>query len=424
MPIFQSRIKDNVVKGAFGIYVKTRQRTYLDAISGMFNMPFGYTCKPILDSMWNILNSMPFHPKEHFFTEDYVKTSECLLAQTGIKDGGVLFLSGGSEAVEAAISMTLQYHNTMGFSKKKKIIARTHSYHGATLGARSVTGRNNCADVFSPGYGYDTIQISPPFPVFSENGTENIANIDDIESTILQEGPENIAGFIFEPINHLKGMHQASKEYLLGVRRLCSEYKILMITDEIISGMGRTGPFLNTHKFGVKPDIVLLGKGLSGGYTPVSALVANSQIANTFKGNGGWRFFSYSHTYAANPVGIAATKAALSLLQTTAHTEEFSLLQGVFASKVKGLCDLEDVVRSESSGLTAGITFSPSLGDDSGKRVEELCYSSGVIIRGEENWITLVPSYITSHRELDDIFCVLQGAIQDAKCAKDSTYGT
>lgn len=245
MPIFQSRIKDNVVERTSGICIKAKGKNYFDAISGMFNMPFGYTCKPILNSIWEMLNKIPFHPKEHFFTKDYIDASKLLLAQTKIENGGVLFLTGGSEAVEAAISMAIQYHMKIGCVKKKKIIARAHSYHGATLGARSVTGRNNFADVLTPGY--DTIKISPPFPVLGINGIEKPSGIDDIEAMILKEGPDNIAGFIFEPINHLKGMRQAPEEYLHGVRLLCSKYNILMITDEIVSGMNRTGPFLNTH---------------------------------------------------------------------------------------------------------------------------------------------------------------------------------
>lgn len=410
MPIFQSRLKDTIVKNAVGICIETESKRYLDAISGMFNMPFGYSCKPIVKAICQTLSRVPFHPKEHFYTEDYVNVSECLLKKTSMDNGGVLFLSGGSEAVEAAIAMAIQYHMKMGNAAKKKIIARAHSYHGATLGARSVTGRNNFTDILIDGY--DTVRIAPPFLVDDGNGKEQPYGVDDIESEIVREGPDNIAGFIFEPVNHLKGMHQASLEYLQGVRMLCSKYNILMIVDEIVSGMGRTGPFLNTHKCGVTPDIVILGKGLSGGYTPVSAIVAKSQIANTFAGDDDWRHFSYSHTYAANPVGISATKAALARLQFIGHTNEFRVLNKSFESKVAELRSLGSVIRAESSGLVAGITLASELGSESGKCVEELCFQAGVIIRGEENWIALVPSYTTSISELNKIFRVLRKTIQ------------
>lgn len=420
MPIFQSRLKDTIVKSASGICIVTENKRYLDAISGMFNMPFGYSCNPIVNTICETLRRVPFHPKEHFYTEDYLNVSECLLKKTSMDNGGVLFLSGGSEAVEAAITMAIQYHLKTANAAKRKIIARAHSYHGATLGAKSVTGRNNFTDILTNAY--DTIRIAPPFLVHGDNGKEKPDGVDDIENRIVREGPDNIAAFIFEPVNHLKGMHQASLEYLQGVRMLCSKYNILMIVDEIVSGMGRTGPFLNTHKFGVTPDIAILGKGLSGGYTPVSAIVANSQIANTFAGNDEWRYFSYSHTYAANPVGISATKAALSLLQSIGHTNEFSVLQKSFESKVAELRSLGNVIRAESSGLLAGITLDFELGFESGKCVEKLCFKSGVIVRGEENWIALVPSYTTSSSELNEIFRVLRKAIQTVSLKRSGTH--
>lgn len=411
MPVFQSRLKDVTVQSANGIRIECEDNSYLDAISGMFNMIFGYSCDPIINEITNQLKTLPYHPKEHFYSNNLLETANQLLFKTEMEGGGVLFLSSGSEAVEAALAMAIEYHVKAGNRNKRKFITRTHSYHGATLGARSVTGRNYFSEKYAEGY--ETIKISPPFAVVGENGDEPLMDIHEIEQAINENGAENIAAFIFEPVNHLKGMHQASSSYIRGVRALCSEHNILMITDEIVTGMCRSGPFLNTHLFQVVPDIVLLGKGLSGGYMPVSALVASAMVADCFSPNGNWRSFSYSHTYAASPVAISAVHASLQYLDEVSESNSCINLRSRFQKNIQQLISLKAVHRAESSGLLAGITLCHTLGKNSGKTIENRCFEKGLVIRGEEDWVALVPSFCTSHDELEKIFNILINVISE-----------
>lgn len=413
MSIFQSRIKDQIVKSTSGIKVITESNEYIDGISGMFNMIFGYSCQSVKKCIINSLKILPFHPKEHFYSSKLLETSEVLLEKSKMTDGGVLFLNGGSEAVEAALFMSIQYHKRMGNNSKRKIITRAHSYHGATLGARSVTGRNNFRDIIVSGF--DTIRVSASFKTVDNGVEQQPDTVKSIEAKILREDPETIAAFIIEPVNHLKGMQQTQSGYLLGIRALCDKYNILLITDEIISGMHRTGAFLNTHKAKLYPDIVVLGKGLSAGYTPVSAIIATQKVSDVFDGNGKWKSFSYSHTYASNPIGISAVWSTLKYLNHVISSKNFIDLNKIFSKKVKSLNNLVSVERSENYGLIAGITLNSELGSDAGKRLENECFKNGLIIRGEEDWVTIVPSYCTQIYELEKIFQIIRSSIKTTK---------
>lgn len=409
MTIFQSRLKDILIKEASGINIITEERVYIDAISGIFNVPFGYSCTPILDAIKGAYDNFPFHPKEHFYTSEYLDSAKYLLDASNHSDGGILFLNSGSEAVEASISMALQYHRLKGHTHKEKIVARQHSYHGATLGARSVTGRNNFRDLVAEGF--KTVRISPPFHT-GEDSESGVFGVDEIEQCLLQEDPKTIAAFIFEPVNHLKGMHYSSYDYLQGVRKLCDEFNIVMIADEILSGMYRTTEFLYTHHAEVLPDIIALGKGISSGYCPASAVIAKRSIAECFDGNEQWRHFSHSHTYAGNPISLSAVKASFEHFHDKEIKDHFNGLVVHFNERIERLLGLLGVVRIESRGLLAGVTLSSQYGAKCGKLLEDICFSKGLIIRGEENWITLAPCYNTSLDELNTIFDLLAEAIE------------
>ncbi|WP_350404601.1 aminotransferase class III-fold pyridoxal phosphate-dependent enzyme [Pseudomonas sp. W17] len=409
MFVYQSRVKDQIVGSVKDVSVHAEGGIYTDAISGMFNVPFGYSCDPIKQHISKTLTDLPFHPKDHFYSSELFETSELLLKRAKMEDGGLLYVNSGSEAIESSIAMALEYHQRKGNTFKKKVICRKHSYHGATLGAHSITGRNDFKDLRCSGY--DTIRINPPFPVVHEGQALEMHSVADVENIILHYGAEQIACIIFEPVNHLKGMRQTPREYLVGIRELCDRYDIVMITDEIVTGASRTGEFLNTHQFGVSADIVALGKGISGGYYPASAMATSHKIASVFDKPEPWIPFSYSHTYASNPVSIAAINASMRVLE---QIEAAGQLQKLI-TKTQALCQEiagnERIARIESHGLLIGITLDSSLGEQAGKKLGGLCFERKLIIRGEEDWACLAPAYIMSEETLSDVFEVLNESI-------------
>jgi len=417
LAIYQSREKNQVVDFATGLLVHSEGSSYIDAISGMFNLPFGYSYQPLKNAISVQMEVLPFHPKENFYTQDIVVISDQLLRLCKMENGATLFLNGGSEAVEASLATALKFHIAKGNPSKRKILSRRHSYHGATLGAHSVSGRGGFSELHQGGY--DVVAIQPPFNVTHAGIVEQAATLSELEAEMLAVGPESIAAFIFEPTNHLKGMRPCSKEYICGVRQLCDRYEILMIVDEIVTGAFRTGKFLNTHKFGVVPDIVVLGKGISGGYVPASVMVTSSYVSDAFEGTGLWKECAYSHTYAANPVSLAAMKESLKQLEILSNDGTIDSLTDQLAKISFKFAHHPGVARSESNGLLLGISLKPKLGCQSGKKIERICFERGVIIRGEEDWVCMAPSYITTTDELEMIAAEINNAIielQNAPC--------
>ncbi|KMN48978.1 Adenosylmethionine-8-amino-7-oxononanoate aminotransferase [Chromobacterium violaceum] len=409
MYLYQSRLKDQIIHSVKDVYVHAAGGTYTDAISGMFNVPFGYSCEPIKQRIAQTLNNLPFHPKDHFYSQEWFEASAMLLDRAMMSDGALLYVNSGSEAIESSIAMALEYHQRKGNVKKRKIICRKHSYHGATLGAHSVSGRNDFQELRNSGY--DTIRIHPPFAVTHQGRPQEAHSVSDVENIILQTGPEHIAGIIFEPVNHLKGMRESGGEYLAGIRELCDRYDIVMITDEIVTGASRTGSFLNTQRFGVVPDIVALGKGISGGYYPASVMATTAKIASVFEKRGAWIPYSYSHTYASNPVSIASIHASLQVLEQVESSGQLSRLIAKAAELTSEMASNERIARAEASGLLIGLTLDERLGAGAGKRLEQLCFERKLIIRGDENWACLAPAYVMSEAALQEAFEVLNESI-------------
>lgn len=413
MFVYQSRRKDCELESVNGVMVVSQGRNYIDGISGMFNVPFGYSNTHIKAHISQALDYAPFHPKERFYTSDALEVSARLLDKAKMPGGATLFVNSGSEAIEACITMALEYHKRRGNPTKRKVICRRHSYHGATLGAHSITGRNDFAELRNPGY--DTIRVNPPFPVSHHGEALEVHQAKDVEAMINYYGADSVACFVYEPVNHLKGMHATPINYLREMRDICDKYDILMVADEIVTGAHRTGPFLHSHCADIVPDIAALGKGISGGYYPASVMLTTAKVKEEFPHNDCWVPFPYSHTYAGNSVSVYAIKGALDVLDELVTDGQIARLSEQINSACQQLAKQPGVIRAEPNGCLVGVTLDSELGPNSGKALEAICFDKQVIVRGDENWIALAPAYTTPAQTLEKIFEVLHDAIDQLR---------
>jgi len=238
----------------------------------------------------------------------------------------VYFLSGGSEAVEAALKMARQYFLELGQPSKQKFIARRQSYHGNTLGALSVSGNRWRRQQFEPML-MDVELISPCYAYRDqlEGETERdyglrVAN--ELESKIAEMGAENVIGFIAEPVvGATSGALVPVPGYFKRIREICDRHNILLILDEVMCGMGRTGSLFACEQEGVRPDIITIAKGLAAGYQPIGATLCSNQIYSQFRDGSG--AFQHGHTYVGHATACAA---ALAVQQTI---EDENLLENV-----------------------------------------------------------------------------------------------
>jgi len=290
-------------------------KCYLDGLSGIFVVTVGHNNRRVIEAIKAQLDRMAFAPPLHGTNPAAVELA-ALIAQITPGDlNTVKLLDSGSEATEAAMKLARQYHRQTGHAGKFKVISRYHGYHGATLGALSATGTTKRRWMFEPlAPGFIHVQTAHCYRCpygLSYPGCEVLcARI--VSDVIRMEGPETVAALIVEPIGNTGGIITPPPEYFPILRQICDEFNVLLIFDEIITGFGRTGQMFAAHTFGVGPDILCMGKGITSGYAPLSAIAFSDRVAAAFWGPAEAGIeFSHGHTYGGNPVSSAAGLAAV-----------------------------------------------------------------------------------------------------------------
>lgn len=327
--IFHRNLKSNlpVAKAGDGVYILDQQgNRYLDACGGAAVSCLGHGHPRVIGSIKRQLDSMAYAHSGFFTSEPGEELAEFLAqrAPEGIEH--VYFLSGGSEAVEAALKMARQYFLEADQPSKQKFIARRQSYHGNTLGALGVSGNKWRRQQFEPLL-MDVEHISPCYPYRDQRDGEaerdyglRVAN--ELEAKIEEMGAENVIAFIAEPVvGATGGVLVPVPGYFKRIREICDRHDILLILDEVMCGMGRTGSLFACEQEEVRPDIITLAKGLAGGYQPIGATLCSNQIYSQFRDGSG--AFQHGHTYVGHATACAA---ALAVQQTI---EDENLLENI-----------------------------------------------------------------------------------------------
>ncbi|MFS0781529.1 aspartate aminotransferase family protein [Bacillus sp. 1P06AnD] len=303
-------------KGSF-LYDKSG-KDYLDASSGAVTANIGHGVDEIREAVNEQMKKVSFVYRSQFTSEPAEELAARIAGQTPKGLQYCFFVNSGSEATETAMKIAIQYWQEKGSPKKTKIISRWMSYHGITMGALSMSGHSFRRDRFVQLLeSYPS--ISPPYCYRCPYGKEfpgcGLSCAAELRTMVNRIGKDNIAAFICEPvIGAAGGAIPSPPGYLKEIRQICSENDILLICDEVMTGMGRTGKMLGCDYDGVIPDIIALGKGLSGGYTPIAAAVVHEHIIEEIK-NGSGSIMS-GHTFSANPLSCAASVAVMSYIET------------------------------------------------------------------------------------------------------------
>ena len=304
-------------EGCF-IFTDAGQR-YLDASGGAAVVTIGHGVADIGRAMAEQSTQLAYAHSSQFHTEPAEKLGRRILAlaPSGMRNQGrVYFTSGGSEATETALKLARQYWLERGDKKRYRIVSRSQSYHGASLGALSVSGNVRRREPFAPML-QEWGHIPPCYcyrcPLGLEYPSCNVDCADELSRLLEREGSD-VAAFIFEPIvGATLGAVAPPEGYLQRIAEICRRHKILLIADEVMSGMGRTGkPFAVEH-WGVTPDMILVGKGIASGYAPLGAVIVAGDVAETISRGSGT--FLHGFTYNAHPVATAAGNAVLDYIE-------------------------------------------------------------------------------------------------------------
>jgi adenosylmethionine-8-amino-7-oxononanoate aminotransferase len=306
---------------AEGCFIYTADgRRYLDASGGAAVVTIGHGVQEIGRAMAEQSTRLAYVHSSQFQTAVTEKLAERILAlapKEMQREGRVYFTSGGSEATETALKLARQYWIERGDSKRSRVLSRQQSYHGSTLGALAVSGNVRRREPFAPmlkEWGH----IPPCYCYRCPFGLTypecNVDCADELDRVLERDGSEDVAAFIFEPVvGATLGAVVPPDGYLQRISEICERHEILLIADEVMTGMGRTGrPFAVEH-WGVIPDMILVGKGIASGYAPLGAVIVAGHVAEAISQGSG--SFLHGFTYNAHPVAAAAGNAVLDYIE-------------------------------------------------------------------------------------------------------------
>ncbi len=424
-----------IVARGEGCYLfDTSGRRYLDGSGGAAVSCLGHSNRKVTEAIFAQFGKVAYAHTGYFTSGPAEALADELidLAPEGI--GRVYLLSGGSEAVEAALKLARQYFIEKGEPSRGQVIARRQSYHGNTLGALAAGGNMWRRRQFEPLL-IETSHIAPCYEYRDRRPGESAAEYglrvaDELEAEILRLGPEKVMAFIAEPVVGATGGAVVPVEgYFRRIREICDRHGVLLILDEVMCGMGRTGSMFACEQEGVRPDIVTIAKGLGAGYMPVGAMLCSDEIYETIASGSG--AFQHGHTYMGHPVAAACALAVLreirerdllsrvrergDYLENALH-EALGTHPHVGDIRGRGLFrGLEIVADRESKA-----PFDPAR--EIARRIKRaafeaglICYPMGGTVDGcQGDHVLLAPPFIISEREIDELVEKLSHAIDTA----------
>lgn len=284
-------------------------KRYLDASGGAAVSCLGHSDVRVINAIKAQLDAVPYAHTGFFTNEPMEKLADFLVDAAPGNLDMVYFVSGGSEGVEAALKMARQYYLEIGQPDRYRIIARRQSYHGNTLGALSIGGNEWRREQFRPLL-IDATHVAPCYEYRDRRDGETteeygIRAADELDAAIRAAGPETVAAFVCEPVvGATSGAVPAVPGYLKRIREICDRHGVLLIFDEVMCGMGRTGHLFACEEDGVAPDLLVIAKGLGAGYQPIGAVLVDARIYAAIRGGSG--FFQHGHTYMGHPAACAA----------------------------------------------------------------------------------------------------------------------
>jgi adenosylmethionine-8-amino-7-oxononanoate aminotransferase len=302
-----------VAVGGQGVFLRDADgREYIDASGGAVVSCLGHGHPDVLAAMHAQLDRLAFAHTSFFTSQVAEDLADDLVAHAPAGIGHVFFVSGGSEAVEAALKLARQYFVERGEPQRRYVIARRQSYHGITLGALAIGGRVKQRAQFAPLL-FETHHVSPAYEYRDRRADETPEAYGqrlaaELEGKIAELGPENVICFVAEPVvGATLGAVPAVPGYFARVREICDRHGILLILDEVMCGMGRTGTLHACEQEGISPDLIAIAKGLGGGFAPIGALLMQERVFEAIAGGSG--AFQHNHTYMGHPLACAAALA-------------------------------------------------------------------------------------------------------------------
>jgi 4-aminobutyrate--pyruvate transaminase len=419
-----------IIERGQGCYVYDAEgKAYLEAMSGLWCASLGFSDSRLIQAALEQLKKLPYY--QCFGPRGHAPALELAEKLTSLAPAGLsraLFANSGSEANDSAVKVAWYYNNALGRPRKKKIVARSGSYHGVTVISGSLTGQERVHldfDLPVPGI------VHADFPSFyhrarpgetqAQFGARLVRNLEEL---IIKEDPETVAAFIAEPVIAGSGVIPPPPGYFEGVQSVLKKYDILFIVDEVVTGFGRTGEMFASRLYGLEPDLMTVAKGLSSAYLPISALLMTEPIVDVLKSQsrklGG---FFHGTTYSAHPVAAAVALEVIRIYEQDGLIERVKQLEPYFLKRLSELSSSPLVGETRGVGLLGGVELTL---DKEFKRpfpksaaapakVQNEAARRGLMIRAAGNAVALAPPLIIAAEQIDELFDILARTLEAAQ---------
>ena len=422
--------KLQVIVSGDGCYVEDSEgKRYLDALAGLFCVNIGYGFgEEMGEAAAAQMRELPFainwtfaHPRSIELAAELAELAPGDLSRC-------FFVSGGSEAVEAAWKLARQYHAARG-ERRWKAIGRRVAYHGTTMGALSINGCTELKTPFEP-LVPDTLHVSntnrfhrPPEET-EEQFTAHL--LEELEATIIHAGPSTVAMVIMEPVQNAGGSFMPPAGYFEGVRALCDEHGILLCADEVITGFGRTGHWFASERFDIRPDLITSAKGLSSAYAAIGALIASERVMEPFTEPGA--MYSHGITFGGHPVQAAVALKNIEIMKRERIIEHVRESEGDFLERLQTLLELPIVGDVRGCGFFYALELvkdSDTRESFSDEECDELLrgfvsprlFEEGLLCRADDRGdpvVQISPPLVAEQREFDAIAGTLGTVLEEA----------
>ena len=411
------------VRGEGHMLVDANGEKFIDGLSGLWNNTAGNGVKALADAAHKQMLEMGFASGYAGSSNpNAIELAERLAAITYPNINHFYFTSGGGESTDSNIKMARYYWKLKGKPDKTKVISRKWGYHGVTLAAMSATGVPGYHPMFEPmvpGF----IHIPSPYPYRYEapaGESPGVAAANELEKAILAEGPDTVAMFIAEPVQGAGGVIVPQDDYFPRIREICDRYDVLLVSDEVITGFGRTGKMFGLEHWGVKPDLIQFAKAITSGYFPLGGIGVSDEIAATMDASG--KPWMHAYTYSSHPVGCAVGLAMLDIIER----EDFPAMAAAKGKRLlvglkDALADHPNVGDVRGLGLMCAVELvkdkasktdhDPSEGV--GAKVGAAMVKRGMFTRMRGDVICIAPPIITPDDEIDRVVAIAAGAVKD-----------
>jgi adenosylmethionine-8-amino-7-oxononanoate aminotransferase len=414
------------VKGEGSTLGAADGREYIDGLAGLWNVTLGHGRKELAQAAAKQMEQLAFTSAYTGHTNvPAAQLAEKLSERSYKSIHHFFFASGGGEANDSAIKTARFFWITQGRPEKIKIIGREYGYHGVTMGAMSATGLPAYWPMFGgklPGF----LHIPSPYPyryVSRENAQgQGLAAAGELEKAILREGAETVAAFIAEPVQGAGGLIVPQDDYFPRIREICDKYDVLLISDEVITGFGRTGKWFGLEHWNIQPDIMSFAKGITSGYLPLGGIGVSDRVYKVMAEAPPERRWMHAYTYSSHPTCCAVALVTLDIIEREGLVEAAARKGKKLLSGLKQLSSLESVGDVRGLGLMCGVEFVEDKATKRpfpsarkiGSRVLQECFRRGLVSRIKDDIYLLAPPFIVTDSEIDRIVNILGEAIPAA----------